>query len=220
MADAEIRIDGRIASRPPLQPGQRQGRRKSPRLGGPIEKERDTAPRKHFKPDRLRRWRSGMSTAPRRGHRADKGDSVIMYRHPVTGVESYAGQNGESLSIKVSGDGVRVFPKQQQSGGGSFGDSSRAEASADRLRPSRAAAIWGNQQQAQQSSGWGQNPGGNDVEPLLIHGSVTTGRALCALRWGRWKRNACSSPLAPTRGTAVSPCASPAHCANPVSTWR
>lgn len=62
-----------------------------------------------------------------------KGDSVEI-TGAITKLESYSGQNGESLSAKVTGSGIKVFPKQQQSGG-SFGG-----------------------QQAQQGGGWGQNP--------------------------------------------------------------
>lgn len=46
--------------------------------------------------------------------------------------------------------------QQAQQGGGNFGG------------PQQPGGNWGDQQQAQQtqqSSGWGQNPGGNDVEP-------------------------------------------------------
>lgn len=47
-----------------------------------------------------------------------KGDSVTI-TGTILGVESYQGDRGESLSVKVSGDGLRVFPKQvwQSSGG-------------------------------------------------------------------------------------------------------
>lgn len=68
-----------------------------------------------------------------------RGDSVEV-TGSVTKLESYNGQNGESLSAKVTGAGIKVFPKQQQTGG------------------------WGNQQQAQQSPAWGSNPGAVDAD--------------------------------------------------------
>lgn len=59
----------------------------------------------------------------------DKGDSVIV-TGTVSGVESYQGSNGESLTVQVNADGLRVFPKRQaqaqpqgygQQGGQGFG---------------------------------------------------------------------------------------------------
>lgn len=81
-----------------------------------------------------------------------RGDSVEVVG-AITKLESYNGQNGESLSAKVTGAGIKVFPKQQQSGGGFSGQ---------QVQP----GGWGNQQQAQQSSGWGQNPGGSGDDSL------------------------------------------------------
>lgn len=55
-----------------------------------------------------------------------KGDSVTITGN-VTGLESYQGTNGESLSVKVTGHGIQHFPKQQQGGGQSgYGQSQRA----------------------------------------------------------------------------------------------
>src|SRR5699024_11079652 len=50
-----------------------------------------------------------------------KGDSVVV-TGTVTGIDKFQGEKGELLSVKVSGDGLRVFPKsnnngQQQSSG-------------------------------------------------------------------------------------------------------
>lgn len=83
----------------------------------------------------------------------ERGSKVIV-NGTITGVEKYDGQNGESLSVKVNGDGLRVFPKkdQQNQQQGNFGGGQAGHR-----------GNWGNQQQAQpsqQSSGWGQNPGG------------------------------------------------------------
>lgn len=45
------------------------------------------------------------------------GDTVIVHG-TITGLEAYDGKNGTSLSVKVSGDGLRVFPKRDQQQGG------------------------------------------------------------------------------------------------------
>ena len=49
-----------------------------------------------------------------------KGDSVVV-TGTVTGIDKFQGDKGELLSVKVSGDGLRVFPKQNNNGGGNFG---------------------------------------------------------------------------------------------------
>ena len=46
-----------------------------------------------------------------------KGDSVVV-TGTVTGIDKFQGDKGELLSVKVSGDGLRVFPKQEKSWGG------------------------------------------------------------------------------------------------------
>lgn len=85
----------------------------------------------------------------------DRGDSVEV-TGAITKLESYNGQNGESLSAKVTGHGIRVYPKQQTSGGG-FGGQTQQQGGG-----------WGNQQnqQAPQGGGWGQPQGGNDAPPF------------------------------------------------------
>ena len=70
-----------------------------------------------------------------------RGDGVEV-TGSITKLEAYNGQNGESLSAKVSGAGIKVFPKQQQSGGFSGQQSGGFQQS----------------QQSQQGGGWGQNP--------------------------------------------------------------
>jgi len=35
----------------------------------------------------------------------------------VTGIDKFQGEKGELLSVKVSGDGLRVFPKSNNGGG-------------------------------------------------------------------------------------------------------
>ncbi|MCD1287302.1 MULTISPECIES: single-stranded DNA-binding protein [unclassified Brevibacterium] len=93
----------------------------------------------------------------------EKGSQVTV-SGTITELASYDGQNGQSLSAKVNGDGIRVYPKRQQGGGvgqqssgGNFGGHQSQQGG------------WGNQQQTQQSSGWGQNPsqggGGDGSEP-------------------------------------------------------
>lgn len=72
-----------------------------------------------------------------------KGDKVIV-SGTITGLESYDGKNGVSLSAKVSADGLRVFKKQQGQGG---------------YQQSQQGGFGGSRQgQGQQQSGWGQNP--------------------------------------------------------------
>ena len=48
-----------------------------------------------------------------------KGDSVVV-TGTVTGIDKFQGEKGELLSVKVSGDGLRVFPKQNNNTVGSF----------------------------------------------------------------------------------------------------
>ena len=49
----------------------------------------------------------------------NKGDSVVV-TGTVTGIDKFQGDKGELLSVKVSGDGLRVFPKQNNNSGGGF----------------------------------------------------------------------------------------------------
>ena len=46
----------------------------------------------------------------------NKGDSVVV-TGTVTGIDKFTGDKGELLSVKVSGDGLRVFPKNNNGGG-------------------------------------------------------------------------------------------------------
>lgn len=50
----------------------------------------------------------------------NKGDSVVV-TGTVTGIDKFQGDKGELLSVKVSGDGLRVFPKNNN--GNNFGQS-------------------------------------------------------------------------------------------------
>lgn len=69
-----------------------------------------------------------------------KGDSVTV-TGTIAGVESYDGKNGVSLSVKVNGDGLRVFKKQSQPA-------------------QQSGQSWGPSQQSQPAQGsWGSSPG-------------------------------------------------------------
>ena len=156
MSDARTTIDGVIASDP---------RFNTTPNGAKVANIRVLAGRS--KPDGNGGWEQLSTTAydvafwkehadlasalnPERG-------SKVTVTGTITGVEKYDGQNGESLSVKVNGEGLRVYPKRdQQQGNGGFSQGQQAQPSGN----------WGNQQQAQQSSGWGQNPGGNDESPF------------------------------------------------------
>lgn len=78
------------------------------------------------------------------------GDSVIVHG-TITGLESYDGKNGTSLSAKVSGDGIRVFPKKDQQQGGNrgwqYGDGAQQG-------PPPSQGSWG--QPPQQADPWSQ----------------------------------------------------------------
>lgn len=115
MADARITIDGTIASDP----------RFNSVNGDPVANLRVLAGRSRKNDDGS--WETLSTTAYDvsfwREHaqladslRPEKGSKVIV-SGTVSGVESYQGQNGESLSVKVNGDGLRVFPKRGQQGG-------------------------------------------------------------------------------------------------------
>lgn len=115
MPDARIVVEGRVASDP------RFGTTQS---GKPVGNLRVLAGRS--RKDDQGQWQTLSTTAYEAafweahhdlmaGLGAQKGDSVVV-TGTVSGVESYQGQNGESLTVKVNADGLRVFPKQQQGG--------------------------------------------------------------------------------------------------------
>lgn len=115
MPDARITIEGRVASDP---------RFGTTQAGKPVGNLRILAGRS--RKDEQGNWQTLSTTAYEAafweahhdlmaGLGAQKGDSVIV-SGTVSGVESYQGQNGESLTVKVNADGLRVFPKQQQGG--------------------------------------------------------------------------------------------------------
>ena len=112
MPDARITIEGRVASDP------RFGTTQS---GKPVGNLRILAGRS--RKDEQGNWQTLSTTAYEAafweahhdlmaGLGAQKGDSVVV-TGTISGVESYQGQNGESLTVKVNADGLRVFPKLQ-----------------------------------------------------------------------------------------------------------
>ena len=70
-----------------------------------------------------------------------KGDGVEV-TGSITKLEAYDGQNGQSLSAKVSGTGIKVFPKQQSGG----------------FNGQQPTGFQQGGVTGQQGGGWGQNP--------------------------------------------------------------
>ena len=119
MADARIIIEGRIVTDP---------RFNTSKNGDPVANLRVLAGRS--RKDEQGNWQTLSETAYNvafwREHaqlvdmlRPENGASVVV-SGTVTGVEKFDGQNGESLSVQVSGDGLRVFPKRDQGRGGGY----------------------------------------------------------------------------------------------------
>lgn len=111
MADASIIIEGRIVTEP---------RYNTSPKGDPVVNLRVLAGRSRKNDqggyDTLSETAYEVSFWQDHAHLVDalkpqKGDSVRV-TGTVGSVESYQGQNGESLSVKVNGDGLRVFPKK------------------------------------------------------------------------------------------------------------
>ena len=69
-----------------------------------------------------------------------KGDSVVV-TGTVTGIDKFTGDKGELLSVKVSGDGLRVFPKQNNNGGG-FGQQQSQSWGAEHQQSQPASDPW------------------------------------------------------------------------------
>lgn len=164
MADARVTIDGGIASDP---------RFNTTNSGRRVANIRVLAGRS--KPDGNGGWEQLSTTAydvSFWGEHADLASALnpergskVTVSGTITGVEKYDGQNGESLSVKVNGDGLRVYPKRdQQQGNGGFGQGQQGGFSNQQNNPPQG-VNFGDQQQAQQSSGWGQNPGAGSEEP-------------------------------------------------------
>ena len=115
MADAQIRIDGRIAADPRFNSVNGKSVANIKVLAGRSKKNDDGT------------WENLSTTAYDVAFwnqhaelvnmfNPSKGDSVVV-TGTVTGVDKFQGDKGELLSVKVSGDGLRVFPKQNNNSG-------------------------------------------------------------------------------------------------------
>ena len=118
MADAQIRIDGRIAADPRFNSVNGKSVANIKVLAGRSKKNEDGT------------WENITTTAFDVAYwnqhaelvnmfNPSKGDSVVV-TGTVTGIDKFQGEKGELLSVKVSGDGLRVFPKNNN-GGNNFG---------------------------------------------------------------------------------------------------
>ena len=125
MADAQIRIDGRIAADPRFNSVNGKSVANIKVLAGRSKKNDDGT------------WENLSTTAYDVAFwnqhaelvnmfNPSKGDSVVV-TGTVTGIDKFAGEKGELLSVKVSGDGLRVFPKSNNSGGNNFGQQSSGQ---------------------------------------------------------------------------------------------
>ena len=118
MADASIKIDGRIAADPRFNSVNGKSVANIKVLAGRSKKNDDGT------------WENITTTAYDVAFwnqhaelvnmfNPNKGDSVVV-TGTVTGIDKFQGDKGELLSVKVSGDGLRVFPKQNNNTGGGF----------------------------------------------------------------------------------------------------
>ena len=118
MADAQIRIDGRIANDVRYNSVNGKSVANIKVLAGRSKKNDDGT------------WENITTTAFDVAYwnqhaelvnmfNPNKGDSVVV-TGTVTGIDKFTGDKGELLSVKVSGDGLRVFPKQNNNNGGGF----------------------------------------------------------------------------------------------------
>lgn len=116
MADASIKIDGRIANDPRYNSVNGKSVANIKVLAGRSKKNDDGT------------WENITTTAYDVAFwnqhaelvnmfNPNKGDSVVV-TGTVTGIDKFQGDKGELLSVKVSGDGLRVFPKNNS--GNSF----------------------------------------------------------------------------------------------------
>ena len=116
MADAQIRIDGRIANDVRYNSVNGKSVANIKVLAGRSKKNDDGT------------WENITTTAFDVAYwnqhaelvnmfNPNKGDSVVV-TGTVTGIDKFQGDKGELLSVKVSGDGLRVFPKNNNGGGG------------------------------------------------------------------------------------------------------
>lgn len=114
MADASIKIDGRIAADPRFNSVNGKSVANIKVLAGRSKKNDDGT------------WENITTTAYDVAFwnqhaelvnmfNPNKGDSVVV-TGTVTGIDKFQGDKGELLSVKVSGDGLRVFPKNNSGG--------------------------------------------------------------------------------------------------------
>ena len=114
MADAQIRIDGRIANDVRFNSVNGKSVANIKVLAGRSKKNDDGT------------WENITTTAFDVAYwnqhaelvnmfNPNKGDSVVV-TGTVTGIDKFQGDKGELLSVKVSGDGLRVFPKNNNNG--------------------------------------------------------------------------------------------------------
>ena len=124
MADAQIRIDGRIAADPRFNSVNGKSVANIKVLAGRSKKNDDGT------------WENISTTAYDVAYwnqhaelvnmfNPNKGDSVVV-TGTVTGIDKFQGEKGELLSVKVSGDGLRVFPKNSNGGGNNYQQQSQS----------------------------------------------------------------------------------------------
>ena len=89
------------------------------------------------------------------------GDTVIAHG-TITGLEAYDGKNGTSLSVKVSGDGLRVFPKREQQQGGGYQQGGQQ---AQQAQGGNRGWQYGDGAQQEQGGSWGANPNAQQADP-------------------------------------------------------
>lgn len=115
MADASIKIDGRIANDVRFNSVNGKSVANIKVLAGRSKKNEDGT------------WENITTTAFEVAYwnqhaelvnmfNPNKGDSVVV-TGTVTGIDKFQGDKGELLSVKVSGDGLRVFPKNNNNSG-------------------------------------------------------------------------------------------------------
>ena len=139
MADAQIRIDGRIAADPRFNSVNGKSVANIKVLAGRSKKNDDGT------------WENITTTAFDVAYwnqhaelvnmfNPNKGDSVVV-TGTVTGIDKFQGEKGELLSVKVSGDGLRVFQKNNNNGG-NFGQQQSQAWGAEHQQSQPASDPW------------------------------------------------------------------------------
>lgn len=149
MADARIIIEGRLGAEPRYNSVNGKSVANLLVLAGRSKKNDDgTWENLSTTAYEVALWEQYAALA--NGLNPEKGSNVIV-SGSVTGVDSYTGDNGEKLKVKVSADGLRVFPKKNADGN-NYGQQQSAQ--------SFPAPTGFNQPPQQQNDPWSQ-PGGN-----------------------------------------------------------